>query len=548
MNLAIFDFDADGGDHGFEGTGGQTYALKLRANPPDGVRTVRWDVWDLDSYVEGASALQNPPRQAGTTTELVLDNGVTTGQRVSALTPSDEVDITLPSETGVAWIVRCVVNNATLVDAAGRTRLVPEWVYQRMVYIPDGNGLRPIVQGELREGSSGGWVEPFNAALALIGGGGGAVSSVFGRTGAVVAAASDYNASQVDNDSSVTGAFVDDALDQLDTDLATLAGAALNAPADPADDDKVPAGASGNLDYTTVTIGATVMNLQARDLLTTGKLIGSNGLIMSGESAISVDAGDLKIGHGDNTGDLRLGVDAGQQFIWEVDEVAVATMDATTADFGALDIDTTGDLTANDADFVGDVTADTVDTSAGLAPVGYAVGLKNADQIGMAGASSGVVAMGVDASDRLMVEGLNDELEQITSQRTGGTRARQRLRAHGDVNTTDATPTELTRLTLPDGWRGPVLAMASAATQVGETSNYLVALSCLMLSTVSGSAVIIGAVDIPNEKAGTADSTPWNLVPSTDGLDLVISGQGQASGTVEWSCSLTAEIRPGLSA
>lgn len=48
-------------------------------------------------------------------------------------------------------------------------------------------------------------------------GGGGAVDSVFTRTGAVVAAASDYDASQVDNDSSVTGAFVSDALNTLDT-------------------------------------------------------------------------------------------------------------------------------------------------------------------------------------------------------------------------------------------------------------------------------------------------------------------------------------------
>lgn len=46
-------------------------------------------------------------------------------------------------------------------------------------------------------------------------GGGGAVTSVFTRTGAVVAAASDYDASQVDNDSGVAGAFVDDALDNL---------------------------------------------------------------------------------------------------------------------------------------------------------------------------------------------------------------------------------------------------------------------------------------------------------------------------------------------
>lgn len=41
------------------------------------------------------------------------------------------------------------------------------------------------------------------------------VSSVFGRLGAVVATASDYDASQVDNDSGVAGATVKDALDTL---------------------------------------------------------------------------------------------------------------------------------------------------------------------------------------------------------------------------------------------------------------------------------------------------------------------------------------------
>ena len=55
-------------------------------------------------------------------------------------------------------------------------------------------------------------------------GGGGAVASVFGRSGAVVAAASDYDASQVDNDSGVTGAFVDDALDTLAAAVVAAAG------------------------------------------------------------------------------------------------------------------------------------------------------------------------------------------------------------------------------------------------------------------------------------------------------------------------------------
>lgn len=66
------------------------------------------------------------------------------------------------------------------------------------------------------------------------GGGGGAVASVFGRTGAVAAAAGDYAASEIDNDSSAAGATVGDALDALatsvtakqagDSDLTAIAG------------------------------------------------------------------------------------------------------------------------------------------------------------------------------------------------------------------------------------------------------------------------------------------------------------------------------------
>lgn len=49
------------------------------------------------------------------------------------------------------------------------------------------------------------------------GGGGGAVTSVFGRTGVVIAVAGDYNSTQITNSSGVTGAFVTDALNTLDT-------------------------------------------------------------------------------------------------------------------------------------------------------------------------------------------------------------------------------------------------------------------------------------------------------------------------------------------
>ncbi len=47
------------------------------------------------------------------------------------------------------------------------------------------------------------------------------VDSVFGRIGVVSAAAGDYEASLITNDSGVAGDFVDDALDNLDTDIST---------------------------------------------------------------------------------------------------------------------------------------------------------------------------------------------------------------------------------------------------------------------------------------------------------------------------------------
>jgi hypothetical protein len=75
------------------------------------------------------------------------------------------------------------------------------------------------VQGAIDEIAAGG------------GGGGGAVVSVFGRTGTVTAAAGDYAASEVDNDSGVSGATVKDALDTLDTAI----GGKQDADADLAD-------------------------------------------------------------------------------------------------------------------------------------------------------------------------------------------------------------------------------------------------------------------------------------------------------------------------
>jgi hypothetical protein len=67
-------------------------------------------------------------------------------------------------------------------------------------------------------GQNTGWVQ-----MGTGGGGGGAVSSVFTRTGAVAAALGDYLASQVENDSSVGGATVAAALDLLATAVSAKA-------------------------------------------------------------------------------------------------------------------------------------------------------------------------------------------------------------------------------------------------------------------------------------------------------------------------------------
>ncbi len=55
------------------------------------------------------------------------------------------------------------------------------------------------------------------------GGGGGAVASVFGRTGVVVAATGDYDGDQIDNVSGVPGASVSDALDYLEANAGAVA-------------------------------------------------------------------------------------------------------------------------------------------------------------------------------------------------------------------------------------------------------------------------------------------------------------------------------------
>ncbi|MEX0853646.1 MAG: DUF2793 domain-containing protein [Bauldia sp.] len=103
------------------------------------------------------------------------------------------------------------------------------------IRIDKDTGLPAILYDNGTSGLTATTVQEAIDEVAAGGGGGGAVASVFGRTGAVVAATGDYDAGQVDNDSGVSGATVKDALDALnggkqaaDSDLTAVAGLAAN--------------------------------------------------------------------------------------------------------------------------------------------------------------------------------------------------------------------------------------------------------------------------------------------------------------------------------
>ncbi len=103
------------------------------------------------------------------------------------------------------------------------------------IRIDKDNGLSSLLYDNGTSGLTATTVQDAIDEVAAGGGGGSSpVTSVFGRTGTVAATASDYDASQIDNDSGVSGATVKDALDALaggvsgkqdsDADLTALAG------------------------------------------------------------------------------------------------------------------------------------------------------------------------------------------------------------------------------------------------------------------------------------------------------------------------------------
>ena len=91
----------------------------------------------------------------------------------------------------------------------------------------DDNDGNPLQEGQL-------YLNSVSKELKVFGGttwsailSGGLITSVFGRAGAVAAVAGDYSASKISNDSGVSGAFVDDALDALGSGLNAVSSSAV---------------------------------------------------------------------------------------------------------------------------------------------------------------------------------------------------------------------------------------------------------------------------------------------------------------------------------
>ena len=223
----------------------------------------------------------------------------------------------------------------------------------------DLNALRSQLQRII--GQANWYDDPSNSLEDVGGGGGGAVDSVFGRTGVVAAAASDYDADQVDYDnatSGLTAADVQAAIDEIEARLAA------------AEADYVP-------EERTITAGAG---------LTGGGDLSSNrtlNVVANADGSIEVNADDIQVGilatdtqHGDR----------GRGSLHEVATIAEAGFMSGTDKAKLDDIETGAQV--NTVDSVHGRTGDVVAASSDY----------DADQVDYDNVTSGLTATDVQAA------------------------------------------------------------------------------------------------------------------------------------------------------
>lgn len=155
MATALFDIEGDGEDRGFEGVNGETYALRLRQQPPIGVTSVLFQVYDPAGFNDELGIAANPPRASKGAPDLTLE-GATSGPAVSPATVDGTVDIELPASGGHSYILRCVVNGG-MRTVNGLPIVDPTLIHERGIWTPTASGLRKPVCTETTQFEIDGW-------------------------------------------------------------------------------------------------------------------------------------------------------------------------------------------------------------------------------------------------------------------------------------------------------------------------------------------------------------------------------------------------------
>lgn len=345
MTDALFDIDADGGNQGFTVVAGQTFKLKLRANPAIGVQSVRFQVWDPSASVPTGTIADNPPKASPGAPLLNLDNGTVQGQSVLATTPTSEVDMPIPGGTTHAWLVRCVVNNGVSPNPRnGIPQVDPSLIHERLISVDKGSGRRDIVATETTQDNDDGWALVFQALTNAASGG--SLQDAYDAGAAIIAASTtpvsittDANTfSALTLDTAATGGSPTLTVANGGNTLLQLgAGTGFNL-------DLTAAGVSG-LSFSAVVNGAGSATLDASSGTGQAKLLaGSGGLVVRDASGTQTNLqvlttdGTLASWQDAAGGSLQAAYDAGAAIVAASPTPVSITTDANT--FSALNLDT----------------------------------------------------------------------------------------------------------------------------------------------------------------------------------------------------------------
>lgn len=104
---------------------------------------------------------------------------------------------------------------------------------------------------------------------------------------------------------------------------------------------------------------------------------------------------------------------------------------------------------------------------------------------------------------------------------------------HGQVRTTDATPTEVVRLTLSlqTGYTGQVNVIGVDS---GNGALRVIRAS-FAIKRLNGGAVSVGAPVVVASHAD-ASATSWTIASSVNGNDAIVTVTGAAGRTIDWLC------------